>query len=104
MKLAGRIEGEIALVAEDEVGELVGFAVAHKAGRRLGRITDLYVVPTARGRGVSTALVDQMVQRLRSLALDAVVLEVHAENENARAVYARCGFEEQELFRKLLRR
>lgn len=89
--------GTIAVVAEDDAAELVGFAIARTWGRRLGRITDLYVVPAARGQGVATQLVARIVERLRGLGLDTVQLEVVATNDNARAIYARWGFEEQEL-------
>lgn len=96
VRLPARMDGEIALVAEDG-DRLAGFAFAHRAGRGLGRITDLYVVPSARGDGVATALVAEVVRRLCDLGLETVVLEVLASNEGARAVYDRWGFREQEL-------
>jgi ribosomal protein S18 acetylase RimI-like enzyme len=89
--------GTIAVVAENEGGELIGFALAREWGSRLGRITDLYVTPTARGHGLASRLIGRVVERLRSLGLDTVQLEVAATNGNARAIYARWGFREQEL-------
>jgi ribosomal protein S18 acetylase RimI-like enzyme len=89
--------GTIAVVAENQIGELMGFAVARRWGRRLGRITDLYVIPAARGHGLASPLTARIVERLRALGLDTVQLEVGATNENARAIYGRWGFKEQEL-------
>ena len=89
--------GTVAVVAENEIGELIGFAVARRWGRRLGRITDLYVVPAGRGHGLASRLTARIVERLRDLGLDTVQLEVVATNAKARAIYARWGFKEQEL-------
>ena len=89
--------GTIAVVAENQNGQLIGFAIARRWGRRLGRITDLYVIPAARGHGLASRLTARIVERLRTLGLDTVQLEVVATNENARAIYARWGFKEQEL-------
>ena len=89
--------GTVAVVAENHIGELIGFAIARRWGRRLGRITDLYVIPAARGHGLAGRLTARLVERLRALGLDTVQLEVVATNENARAIYARWGFKEQEL-------
>jgi len=96
-ELAEVVEREIALVAEQEGGELVGFALARRAGSRLGRLTDLYVVPVARRGGVAKQLVAEVAARLRALGLDTVRLEVLAGNAVARTVYARWGFREEEL-------
>lgn len=89
--------GTVAVVAENEAGALVGFAIARRWGRRLGRITDLYVVPAARGRGLAGGLVGRIVGQLRGLGLDTVQLEVVSTNQRARAIYERWGFAEQEL-------
>lgn len=89
--------GTVAVIAENQIGELVAFAIARRWGRRLGRITDLYVTPAARGHGLARRLTARLVERLCELGLDTVQLEVVATNDNARAIYARWGFKEQEL-------
>jgi ribosomal protein S18 acetylase RimI-like enzyme len=86
--------GTVAVVAEGRNGELIGFAVARKWGRRLGRITDLCLVPAGRGHGLASRLTFRIVERLRDLGLDTVQLEVVATKANARAIYARWGFKE----------
>ena len=96
-EIAEIVAGEIALVAEAEDGSLAGYALARRAGSRLGRLTDLYVVPEARRAGVASALVREAVSRLRELGLEFVRLEVVAANAEARVVYARWGFRDDEL-------
>jgi ribosomal protein S18 acetylase RimI-like enzyme len=96
-EIAEIVAGEIALVADGEDGSLLGYALARRAGSRLGRLTDLYVVPAARRAGVATALVREAVSRLRELDLEFVRLEVVASNADARVVYARWGFRDDEL-------
>ena len=96
-RFADVLAREIAVVAEDDDGAVVGFALARRLGRRLGLITDLYVVPSARGHGLATLLVRRVVARLRELGLDMVRLEVLATNARARSIYAQWGFDEEGL-------
>jgi ribosomal protein S18 acetylase RimI-like enzyme len=84
---------EIALLAEED-GRALGYALARRRGSRLGRLTDLYVVPDARRRGVARALTLEVVRLLREQGLDHVDLQVVASNEPARSLYARWGFRE----------
>ncbi len=91
------VEREVAVVAEGDGGAIVGFALARRVNDRLARITDVYVVPAARGSGVATALVGRVVERLRGLGATTVRLEVVAGNTHARSIYARWGFREEEL-------
>src|SRR2546430_7090708 len=96
-EIAEIVEHEIALLAEDDDGSPLGFALARKAGSRLGRLTDVYVEPAARRSGVARALVHEAVTRLRDQGAEFVRLEVVASNKDARAVYARWGFRDDEL-------
>ncbi|MEG0990635.1 MAG: ribosomal protein S18-alanine N-acetyltransferase [Gordonibacter sp.] len=52
------------------------------------------VDPVQRGVGVGRALVEQVVRDARKARCEALLLEVRAANEGARAFYARLGFEE----------
>jgi ribosomal protein S18 acetylase RimI-like enzyme len=96
-EVADIVAGEVAVVAEDDGGAIVGFALARRVNARLGRITDVYVVPGARGSGIATLLVRRVVDRLRAFGLETVRLEVVADNAHARAIYERWGFREEEL-------
>jgi ribosomal protein S18 acetylase RimI-like enzyme len=83
---------ELAFVAEEE-GQVLGFALG-RAKPPIGRLTDLYVVPEARRRGVAAALVLELLGAFRARGLEHVDLEVDLDNAEARAVYRRWGFRE----------
>jgi ribosomal protein S18 acetylase RimI-like enzyme len=94
-EIADIVRDETALLAEDaESGEALGFALARRRGARRATLTDLYVAPDARRRGVAEALVREVVDGYRSDGLEALDLEVQVSNTNARAVYSRWGFRE----------
>jgi ribosomal protein S18 acetylase RimI-like enzyme len=92
-EIADTVRTEIALLAEED-GRALGYALARRRGSRLGRLTDLYVVPAARGGGVARALTREVVRLLREQGLDHVDLQVVASNAPARSMYARWGFRE----------
>lgn len=85
------------LVAREE--EVVGFVtVEHEGGTYAqddtrGVVTNLYVRPEHRGEGVGSALLGAAENRLRDLGVDAVALEVMADNGDARRFYRRAGYE-----------
>jgi ribosomal protein S18 acetylase RimI-like enzyme len=78
----------------DHDGETVGFVLARTTGPALGRVTDLYVAPTQRRRGLAAALASAAVAALRERGAEHVDLEVMAANTEARAIYHRWGFRE----------
>ncbi len=92
-EIVGIVDAGLAFLAEDE-GAPVGFALARRTGSRLGRLTDLYVVPDARRSGVAAALVHAVVEALAAQGIEHLDLEVTAANAGARAVYHRWGFGE----------
>lgn len=91
------VSQHVALLAEaDEAPQ--GFLLAYMKGRRLGFVSDLYVVPAARRSGVAAALVQEAVQALRLRGAEAVAVEVGLENDDARAVYERWGFRQRRIW------
>ena len=87
------VRDDVAFVAEQD-GRLLGFALAKQRDPRDVRLTDLYVVPEARRRGVAAELVAQVAAAYRGRG-QYLSLEVMAQNVDARAVYARWGFRER---------
>jgi ribosomal protein S18 acetylase RimI-like enzyme len=85
------VREHVALLAE-EGGESIGFVLARLKGARHGFISDLYVRPAARRRGVAEALTHQAVTRLAERSAEVVELEVLTSNADARRVYERWGF------------
>jgi ribosomal protein S18 acetylase RimI-like enzyme len=90
------LEGEFAFVAEEE-GELVGFALGRRKEGTRGLLSDIYLRPAARRRGLGTELTRAVVDALRETGATHVTLSVDPRNESARAAYARWGFREQAL-------
>jgi mycothiol synthase len=66
----------------------VGFIV----GDATGWITQMGVVPSARGRGIGAALIGEAVRHMRSAGLEAISLNVNVNNQPAAALYRRLGF------------
>lgn len=57
-----------------------------------GKIHDVFVDPTARGRGVASALVAETVRRLEAKGVPRVILMTAWPNEPARRLFERLGF------------
>lgn len=67
------------------------FILVRAAGGEAEIIT-LAVIPAARRKGLATALVRHAAAMLAAQGVSALHLEVGAENQAARALYARLGF------------
>ena len=96
-EIEGYLDDGIALLAQEEDGDVVGFALARRSTDRTGRLSDLYVTPEARREGVAAALVREVAGELRAEGLEWLDLEVMASNRDARTVYTRWGFVEDVL-------
>jgi ribosomal protein S18 acetylase RimI-like enzyme len=92
-EIEGIVRDHVAVLAERD-GEAIGFALARMKGSLLGYVSDLYVVPDARGERVAQALTREAVALLRTQGAEAVQLEVLVDNGAARSVYERWGFRE----------
>jgi GNAT superfamily N-acetyltransferase len=97
---ASENEGQV-LIAEDD-GRIVGFAAGAVRTRdqteassvidyRNGEVTELYVVPQARGRGSARALLARFESFFRQEGCDNMRVNVFAYNNGARAFYAELG-------------
>ena len=71
----------------------LGFIVSRRAADE-AEILSVAVARAWRGRGLARRLLDLHLRRLAGLGLRAVFLEVDADNEPARRLYARAGFSE----------
>jgi ribosomal protein S18 acetylase RimI-like enzyme len=89
------ISSEIALVAEDDDGTPVGFALARRRAPGFGTLTDLYVARDARRSGIGTELMREMLAVFRSLGIEHLDLDVQASNHVARSLYARWGLKDE---------
>ncbi|MEI5521677.1 GNAT family N-acetyltransferase [Streptomyces brasiliscabiei] len=76
-------------VYETGSGEQVAYARVVTDRTTFAWLCDVYVAPSARGKGLGTTLVAAVCERLRSDGLRRVVLATH----DAHGVYAKLGFE-----------
>jgi ribosomal protein S18 acetylase RimI-like enzyme len=91
-------EGVVFLVAELD-GAVVGYLLGGLEGRDwmlllddCGKIHDVYVDETARGRGIGARLVEDAVARLVAMGAPRIVLSTAWPNDVARRLFARLGF------------
>jgi ribosomal protein S18 acetylase RimI-like enzyme len=91
------VDSGLAWLAENGDGAAVGMLLARRRSPRVARVTDLYVRPDARRRGIADSLTRAAVERLAAEGVEVLDLEVVASNAGARATYASWGFKEEVL-------
>ena len=89
------VHSEIALVAEDDDGTPIGFALARRRAPGFGTLTDLYVARDARRSGIGTELMRQVLATFRAEDIHHLDLDVLASNHVARSLYARWGLKDE---------
>jgi predicted GNAT family acetyltransferase len=89
----------VALIAEED-GRAVGFVfcVLGDRGRKTAHVTDIYVRPEARNKGIGRALLAAVLEPARAAGLEHVSLEVLIRNSDARRLYERLGFIPMDVF------
>lgn len=91
MPPSGRI-----MMGRDDDGELVGFVILKKLTDDAAEIKRFYVVPTARGTGLGTRLIDEAVKQARNMMYKSVFLESGIYMPAAHRIYRALGFEDVE--------
>jgi len=94
-EVAEILASETAFLAEDDVGNPVGFALAKRRTAALATLTDLYVRRDARRSGIATELMREVVAAMRDLGIEQLDLEVVASNAVPRSLYGRWGFRDE---------
>ena len=90
----------IVLVAEEGGRLVVGYGAGGvtagngvQAPERLGQVTDCYVLPARRRRGIARRLASRLYDLLLERGADAVRLQVAAKNEASLAFWRSLGYE-----------
>lgn len=82
----------IARKGGDPVGHVVlTVAFSMEYGALRGFVDDLFVRPSARGRGIAGALIDAVVADCSIRDVRALLVEVGRDNESGRRVYEKAG-------------
>jgi phosphinothricin acetyltransferase len=89
------LPGKLRLVAEED-GEVVGFAalapVSSRNAYRGVAENSVYVSARARGRGVGSALLNELVRRSEEAGIWTIQTSIFPENLPSLAVHMRAGF------------
>ena len=88
-----RVPG-ITFFAAREDGVLLGVGALKELGDGAGELKSMHTALAARGKGVGTAIVQQILVHARSIRLSRINLETgsHSPYEPARRLYASLGF------------
>ena len=62
-------------------------------GGRQATVTDFYLAPKYRGKGLGRKALTRVIETLRTLGVPAVELQVSKNNSRALAFYKRLGFQ-----------
>jgi len=83
-------------LAYDEHGAagicVICYAISTSMGSLVAKLDDLSVKEERRGKGVGTALMEQLKEQLRKESVMRIDVAVHLENPDARKFYERLGF------------
>jgi ribosomal protein S18 acetylase RimI-like enzyme len=83
------------LIVEDEHKDILGFALAmfdNSLASKEGSISDLYVKPKMRGRGIAKTLVEHSIAWLKEKGVKSINLAVHKNNLGAIELYKSVKF------------
>jgi ribosomal protein S18 acetylase RimI-like enzyme len=90
----------VVLVAEENARLVVGYAAGSvtngngvQVPERLGQVTDCFVLPARRRRGIARRLATRLYDLLLERGADAVRLQAAAKNESSLAFWGSLGYE-----------
>lgn len=89
-ELAGRPRRDYVVVTRDD--EIIGYAGLDLGGD-VSDVMTIAVAPAARGSGLGSQLLDLLTGRAREAGAAYLMLEVRDDNEPAKRLYGRAGFE-----------
>lgn len=71
---------------------VVCYAISTSMGAVVAKLDDVSVKADRRGKGIGTALLEQLKEQLRKESVTRIDVGVHLENPEARKFYERLGF------------
>lgn len=92
------------LVAENQLGQLVGYAYAHAYNNRPGYAwtaeATIYLDPDAKGQGVGRKLYDSLEKTLQKQHVYYLVACITGDNKGSQEFHKRLGYEQVANFKK----
>jgi GNAT superfamily N-acetyltransferase len=83
-------------IAYDEDGAagicVICYAISTSMGAVVAKLDDVSVKPDRRGKGIGTALLEQLKEQLRKESVTRIDVAVHVDNPEARRFYENLGF------------
>lgn len=89
----------VCILAVDET-QTLGFVLGHHDRKHCGHVVTLDVIPSARGQGIGSILMNALESRFLSAGCDSVLLEVAVNNPVAMRFYKRQGFSVLKILRR----
>jgi RimJ/RimL family protein N-acetyltransferase len=83
-----------AILEDGTIVGMVGFSCDHTRTkvRHKGRIWGMYVIPTHRGRGIASTLVQSALATAEEIGVEQIQLSVSTDNRDSYGLYLRLGF------------
>jgi GNAT superfamily N-acetyltransferase len=88
----------VAVVARDDDGTALGCGALRALGDDVAEVKRMFVVPAARGRGVSKAVLAALEAEARERGWTTLRLETGPRQPEAIALYSRAGYRQIEAF------
>lgn len=88
---SGSADSRLALVAESEHKDILAFLIARHIAPEW-ELENIVVATDARGKGIATRLMNELIAHARHSHSSSIFLEVRESNMAARALYAKLGF------------
>jgi GNAT superfamily N-acetyltransferase len=71
---------------------VICYAISTSMGSVVAKLDDVSVKPDRRGKGIGSAMLNQLKDQLRKEAVTRIDVAVHLENPEARSFYEKGGF------------
>lgn len=93
------------VIAVDDDGRIVGDASLERGPRRLSHAAELGIstLRSCWGQGIGSRLMEEMISYAKEVGITKINLRVRADNERARGLYRKYGFELEGTDRRMMR-
>lgn len=94
IKTIHQLRGDCVLVYDKTEDDIIGMG-AVTYWQKCGEISDLYVIPSQRSKGIGTAIIQYLVSKIRQTPLQRAEIGVALSNTRALDLYRKLGFDDR---------